>query len=179
MRKWNAVLSLTALALFVLHGVLESLHLIGAEGFNTKELPRLLLTLLVIHAVLGLKYTVDALRVWRKTGAGYFRKNLVFWTRRLSGFTILILLFFHVGAFSETVEGEFRLLEFTQVKLALHLLLAAALAVHLLTDLRPLLLSLGVRTEKDRLGELFFLLSVLLLFIAGAFVIYFLRWNVW
>ena len=179
MRKWNAVLSLTALALFLPHGVLESFHLVGAEGLYTKQLPRLVLTLLMSHAAFGVKFTVDALRVWKKTGAGYFRENRLFWARRISGFVILALLFFHVGAFSEIVDGEFRLLEFTHGKLVLHLLLAASLAVHILTNLRPLMLALGVRGGQKRQGNVLFLLAVLLLFMAGAFVVYYLRWKVW
>lgn len=179
MRKWNSLLSLTALVLLLLHGVLESFHLIGADGEVTKLLPRAVLTLLLLHAALGVKYTADALRVWKKTGAGYFRENRIFWARRISGFVILVLLFFHVGAFGEVVDGVFHLHPFTWIKLTHHLLLAASLAVHLLTNLRPLLLSLGIRSGRKRLGDLLFLLAVLLLFMAGAFVVYYLRWNVW
>ena len=177
MRKWNTILSLAALVLLLLHGVLESFHLIGTGGQITKLLPRAALTLLLLHAALGVKYTADSLLVWKKTGAGYFRENRLFLARRISGFLILVLLFFHVGAFGEVVDGVFHLHPFTGIKLAHHLLLAAALAVHVLTNLRPLLLSLGVNGRRRWVGDLLFVLTVLLLFMAAAFVIYFLHWN--
>ena len=177
MRKWNAVLSLAALLLLVLHGVLGSVLLISGESAAVKLLARAGVTLVAVHAVLGAKHTVDSLLVWKKTGAGYFRENRVFWARRISGFAILVLLGFHFGAFGAVVDGVYQLEPFTWGKLAAHLLLAAAFAVHLLTNLRPLSLSLGVRGGRDRLGSVLFVLSVLLLFMAAAFVIYFLQWN--
>ena len=179
MRKWNALLSLAALVLLAVHGVLGSFQLLGAEIVPPKALPRLVLSLLILHGAIGLKYTIDSLRVWKKTGAGYFQENRLFWARRISGFAILFFLLFHVGSFGTVIGGVFQLQRFTHGKLILHLLLAASLAVHLLTDLRPLMISLGIRGGRKWLGDLLFVLSVLLLFIAGAFVIYYLRWNVW
>lgn len=178
MRKWNAILSLAALILLLLHGILAGFQLIGPGGV-VKFLPRAALTLIAVHTVLGIKYTIDSLLVWRRTGAGYFQENRLFWSRRISGFAVVILLFFHVTAFGTANGGVFRLLWFTQTKLALQLLLTAAVAVHLITNLRPLMLSLGVRGGKKWLGDLLFIVSGLLLFMAVAFVIYYLRWNVW
>ena len=177
MRKWNALLSLAALGLLLLHGLLGGSLLIGFSSVPIKLLPRAAAALLLVHAVLGVKYTADSLRVWRRTGAGYWQENRLFWVRRLSGFAVLVLLFFHFGAFGTVVDGAFQLLPFTQGKLVLHLLLAASLAVHLLANLRPLMIALGVRTDRKWLGDLLFLLSALLLFMAGAFVVYYLRWN--
>ncbi len=45
--------------------------------------------------------------------------------------------------------------------------------------MKPAGRSLGIRSGRKRLGDLLFLLAVLLLFMAGAFVVYYLRWNVW
>lgn len=177
MRKWNAILSLAALVLLLLHGVLESFLLMGAGFLPPKLLPRVAAVLLAVHTVIGVKYTIDSLRVWRKTGAGYFRENKLFWTRRISGFAILLLLFFHFGAFGTVTDGEFQLLQFTGAKLTAHLLLVASMALHIITNIRPLMLSLGVRGGRRRLGDVLFLLSVLLLFMAAAFVVYYLRWN--
>ena len=179
MRKWNAILSLSALVLLLLHGILGSFQLMGAGGTAVKALAWIAVVLVAIHAVLGVKFTVDSLRVWKRTGAGYFRENRLFWARRISGFALLVFLCFHVAAFSAGGDGAYRLQWFTQAKLVLQILLAASLAVHILTNIRPLMLSLGVKGGRKWLGDLLFVLAVLLLFMAAAFVVYYLRWNVW
>ena len=178
MRKWNAILSLTALILLLVHGILGSFQLIG-PGSVINRLPWIALDLITIHAVLGIKYTVDSLRAWKKSGAGYFRENRIFWARRISGFAVFFFLFFHTTAFGTEADGVYRLQWFTQAKLVLQLLLVASVAVHIITNIRPLMISLGVKGGKKWLGDILFILSVLLLFMAAAFVIYYLRWNVW
>lgn len=178
MRKWNAILSLAALVLLLLHGILGSFQLIG-PGSVFRWLPWIALVLVLLHGGLGVKYTIDSLRAWRKTGVGYFRENRLFWARRISGFSVLVFLFFHATAFGTSSNGVYRLQWFTQAKLALQLLLAVSLAVHIITNIRPLMISLGVKGGKKWLGDILFILSVLLLFMAAAFVIYYLRWNVW
>lgn len=179
MRRWNALFSLAALILLLLHGILGSFQLIGANSIPSKLLSWLALVLLLLHAALGVKYTAASLRVWKMTGVGYFRENRLFWTRRISGFAVLVLLFFHVGAFGTGTDELYRLQWFTQSKLVLHLLLAASLAVHILTNLRPLMLSLGLRGGRKWLGDILFVLALLLLFMAAAFAVYYLRWNIW
>ncbi len=177
MRKWNALLAMAALVLILIHIVMGSFLLTGMGHTAVKALARAAAALLIVHTVLGIKYTVDSLRVWRKTGAGYFRENRLFWARRLSGFAFLVLFFFHFTAFGTTVDGVFQLKVFTGAKLSCQLLLVLSLAVHLFTNLRPLMLSLGVQGKRGWLGSVLFVLSVVLLFAAAAFVIYYLRWN--
>lgn len=178
MRKWNALLSLAALLLLLAHGILGSFQMIGAGNSAVKALAWAALALLVIHGILGIKFTWDSIRVWRKTGVSYYRENRLFWTRRISGFVLLILLFFHVTALGYDDGGVYRLQWFTAVKLALHLMLAAALGIHLITNVRPLMIALGLRGGRKWLTDVFFVLSVLLLFMAVAFVVYYIRWNV-
>ena len=169
MRKWNAVLSLAALVLFLIHGIAGSFLLLGPGSTALKVLARGMAVLVLIHTCIGIKYTADSLRVWRRTGAGYFRENQVFWARRISGLAILVFLLFHMTAFSAESEGFYRLQWFN----------AGKLAVHILTNIRPLMLSLGVKGGRRWLGDVLFVLAVLLLFMAAAFVIYYLRWNLW
>ena len=64
-------------------------------------------------------------------------------------------------------------------KLVLQILLVASLALHVITNIRPLMLSLGVRGGRKWLVDALFVLAVLLLFMAAAFVVCYLRWNVW
>ena len=177
MRRFNAILSMAILALFLLHGILGAYQLFGLGTATLRGLAHMLLTLVAVHAVLGVKLTWDALRVWRRTGAGYFRQNVLFWARRVSGAAIMVLMAFHVTAFSYTVEGAFRLKWFDGFRLATQLLLAASLAVHVIANVKPMLIAFGVRRLKPRAADALFLLSALLLVMALGFVIYYLRWN--
>ena len=177
MRRINAVLSAVILALFALHGVLGAFQLLDAGTAIVKALSHTLETLVAIHFILGVKFTYDSLRVWRRTGAPYFRQNALFWARRLSGFAIMLLIGFHANAFSYVAEGVVRLHWFTTGRLIAQLLLVAALAVHIIANVKPMLISFGVRKLKPRAGDILFIASALLLLMAAAFIVYYLRWN--
>ncbi|MBQ8954058.1 MAG: pilus assembly protein PilX, partial [Clostridia bacterium] len=167
MRKVNAILSAVILALFALHGVLGTFQLLDAGTALAKGLSHTLLTLAVIHALIGVKLTFDSVRVWRRTGAPYLRQNALFWARRLSGLAIMVLIAFHATAFSYTVDGAVRLHWFTPMRLAVQLLFVAALAVHIVANVKPMLIAFGVRKLKPRAGDILFILSALLLLMAA------------
>lgn len=44
-------------------------------------------------------------------------------------------------------------------------------------NIRPLLVSLGIISYKERRGDIYLILSVLLLFIAGAVIFYYIGWQ--
>lgn len=177
MRKWNAILSAAILVLFLAHAVLDGLLLLGVDDVLVKALPHALAGLIVIHTLFGIRLTVDALRVWKRTGTGYFRENALFWARRLSGFAIVALIFFHMFAFSYTEGGVARLYRFDTPRLIAQLLFVLALAVHLITNIRPALISFGIAPLRARARGILLVLSVLLLLMAAAFIVYFLSWN--
>ena len=177
MRKLNAILTAAILVLFILHGVLGAFQMLGLGTVTMRTLAWTLLGLIGIHTIIGLKLTWDSLRVWKKTGAPYFRENLLFWARRIAGLAVMVLLAFHVTAFGYTTEGVFRLKWFDGFKLAAQLLLVIALAVHVITNVRPMLISFGIKRLKPRAQDILFVLSALLLLMAAAFVVYYIRWN--
>ena len=177
MRKWNAILTAAILALFLVHAILGGFQLFGVGSTAVKGIAWAALVLIVVHTAIGIKYTADTLRVWKKTGVSYFRENLLFWARRVSGFAVMILLVLHLTAFGDTSGGAYRLKWFDGARLTVQLLLVAAIALHVLTNVKPMLISFGVRSLKERTGDILFVLSVLLLFFASAFIAYYLRWN--
>lgn len=176
MRKWNAILSAAIVVLFLVHAVIDGLLLVGVDDVLIKALPHTLAGLIVIHTFIGVKLTVDALRVWKRTGAGYFRENALFWARRLSGFAIMVLIFFHMFAFSYTEEGVVRLYRFDTSRLIAQLLFVLSLAVHLISNIRPALISFGVAPLRARAGGILLALSILLLGMAAAFIVYYIQW---
>lgn len=177
MRKINAILTVCILICFSLHGILGALSLIGAGEETVRVLAYITLALITAHVVLGMIFTVRSIRVWRMTKAPYLRENRLFWARRISGLAIMILLFFHVGAFGYMNGGAYRLSYFGTFRLITQLLLVLAIALHVITNVKPMLISLGERKLQLRAGDILLVLSVLLFFFAAAFIIYFIRWN--
>ncbi|MBR2188284.1 MAG: pilus assembly protein PilX [Eubacterium sp.] len=177
MRKINAVLSALLLCIFLIHGVMGSFMLLGVGSSAGKILAWIGVLILIAHTVIGVLLTVQTLRTEKKNGEHYLRQNAVFWARRASGLAVLVLFFFHLGLFGRLQDGIYILFPFTTVKLITQLLLTAALFVHLFINVRPLLVSLGILKYKERRGDIYLILSVLLLFFAGATIIYYIGWQ--
>ncbi len=178
MRKWNAILTLLIFLLFLLHAVFGSLQMMGAGNTAFKSLSWVAVGLIVVHTLIGLKLTWETLQAQRRTGVFYWKENKLFWARRISGLTILLLLFCHVTAFGYTKDGAYRLFWFTAGKLTVQLLLLLAVGVHILTNVKPLLIAFGQKSLRGWLVDILVVLSIFLLFMAAAFVVYYLRWNV-
>ena len=129
------------------------------------------------HTVLGLLLTAQTFRASRSGGKLYGKQNALFWARRTSGLAILLMLFFHIGVFGRVQDGVYILFPFTTVRLLTQLLLVASVFVHLLLNLRPLLVSLGIVRDKEQRGDLYLILSILVLFAAGSIILYYIGWN--
>lgn len=164
--------------LFLDHAIFGSLQLFGANNVMVmKVTARICAMLIFIHAVIGIILTVESIRVWRKTGAPYFHENTLFWARRISGAAIMILMFFHMFAFSSTVNGVLQLKPFTTAKTITQILFVVSIAVHVLTNIRPLFIALGARSWKRFLPDVLVALSIVLIIFIVAFIIYYVRWQ--
>ena len=75
------------------------------------------------------------------------------------------------------LDGTYILFPFTTVKMVTQLLFVAAIFVHIFINIRPLLVSLGIISYKERRSDIYLILSVLLLFIAGAVILYYIGWQ--
>ena len=166
MRKWNTILSVLMLLIFMIHG--------SSVG---KILAWIGVGILVVHTVMGTVLTVQSLRAAKHSGKMYLKQNAIFWARRASGMAILILLFFHIGLFGKVQNGTYILFPFTTVKMVTQLLFVAAIFIHVFINIRPLLVSLGIISYKERRGDIYLILSVLLLFIAGSVIFYYIAWQ--
>ena len=177
MRKINTILSVLLLVIFMLHGLMGSFMLLGIGSSAGKILAWFGVAVLAAHTVIGVILTIKTLKISQNAGNSYLKQNAVFWARRASGLAILILMFFHIGLFGGVQDGMYILFPFTTVKLITQLLLVAALFIHLFINIRPLLVSLGIISYKERRGDIYLILSVLLLFSAGAVIIYYIGWH--
>ena len=177
MRKFNAILAMVITLLFIIHGVLGALTLTGVGHINFKALAWIMLGLIVLHAIIGTFLTIQSLIICKKTGAPYFKENSLFWARRISGFAIILFIFFHTTAFGYTTYGVYRLKYFSAFKLATQLLLLASVSVHLITNIKPALIAFGIKKLKPRASDILLFLAILLVFMAVSFIIYYIRWN--
>ena len=180
MRKLNAIVSLVLIILFLIHTIAGSFQLMKIiPGGNEvmKNLSYLLLFLIGVHIIIGTKLTIDSVKVGRKSGNFYFRENAIFWTRRITGFAMILLIICHVALF--TSNGEiFRLNDFNEVQLVFSILLVFTLLIHILANIRPLLISFGISGFRLYIKDILLVLAIISLFGAFAFVIYYLRWNI-
>lgn len=177
MRKANAILTAVIMVLLLLHGVLGSLSLIGAGETTLRVLSWITLGLVGVHMILGIILTAQSVKVWHKTGAPYFKQNHLFWARRISGLAIMILIAFHVTAFGGMNQGAFRLSYFGTFKLITEILLAVAILFHIITNVKPMLISFGIKKLKPKASDILFVVSILFVFFVAAYIIYFIRWN--
>ncbi len=169
MRKINGIIAMLVLVLFVVHGILGALNMMNIATVIVKVLSHTMLSLIVVHAVLSIILTVRSVRTAVKTKAPYFRHNRVFWARRLSGILIMALVFFHMTAFGYTSGGVFRLVPFDVFRLITQ--------VHIITNVKPVLITFGVKRLRPKAGDILFFVSVAMLFMAAGFIIYYIRWQ--
>ena len=176
MRKLNAILTAAILLLFILHGILGAFTISGIGEGAAKAAAWVCLLLTVFHMGIGVILTIRTLQAQKKAGAAYFRQNILFWARRISGLAVMVMLCFHLTAFERAGGAAYRLQNFNLFRLISQLLFVLSLAVHVLSNVRPLLISFGIRSLKERSPEILLTLAGILLFFAAAFIVYYLRW---
>ena len=180
MRKWNTIISLILIILFLIHAIAGSFQLMKIiPGGNSmmKTISCILMLFLIAHIVIGTKLTIDSVKIGKRSGKFYLRENAVFWTRRISGFAMILLIICHVILFSN--KGDvFRLKNFNEIQLVFSILLVLTLLVHILSNIRPLLIGFGIGGFRAYVKDILLVLAVILFISTIAFVIYFLRWNI-
>ncbi|MBR1534607.1 MAG: hypothetical protein IJ639_09585 [Ruminococcus sp.] len=177
MRKWNAILTAVIMTRFVIHGVLGALNMFDIAVIIVKFISYTMVALIAVHTILSTILTARSVKVWKKTGAPYFKENGLFWSRRISGFALMLLIPFHMLSFGATVDGVYSLSFFSDLKLFASILFVLCLAVHIIANAKPMLISFGVRKLRPRAGDILFFLSILLVIAVAAFIVYFIRWN--
>lgn len=180
MRKLNAVLGPVMIVLLLIHvisGVFQLASIIPGGSLIRQILSMVLITAVTVHALIGVILTISTLRSIHKAGGAYLKNNESFWISRISGFVMLVLIIYHVMVFSGESGEVFRLQSFGWIQLAAHILLVLALAIHLVVNIRPLFISLGIENRKF-IKDIMFVLVIIMLLCALGFIYYYLRWNI-
>jgi hypothetical protein len=167
--------------LLLLHGIAGGFQMTGVipGGSSLLEvLAWVMIALLAVHIVIGVILTAKTIGASSRAGASYVKENMLFWIRRLSGFALALLLILHLLVFVQTGTGVFRLHDFGVQELLGQMLLLASLTIHLLCNVKPLAIALGLHSGRGYGRDILLILAAVMAFCAIAFVIYYLRWNV-
>lgn len=149
----------------------------GAGHTALKPLAYTAFSLIIAHTVISVILTWKSVTVWMRTGTFYLKENKMFLARRISGAVIMVMIIIHMSTFSVVVDGVYRLQPFTGIKLACQIILVASIALHVISNVKPALISFGIRSFRSRTAEIIIILSVTFAAMTVAFVIYWLRWN--
>ncbi len=177
MRKFNIILTELAILLVVAHAFMSSLQVLGLSTVSIHYLPDVLLVVVLVHAVLGLGFTISAVRSGMASGRWYARQNKGFWTKRFSGIAILFFLLFHSANYLDIVNGAFYLREFKLGNLLMQLAFMAAIIVHVGVSMKSLLIARGTKEFKARTDDALLALAVIALLLIVAVIAYFIQWQ--
>lgn len=75
MRKWNTILSVLMLLIFMIHGIMGSFMLNGVGSSAGKLLAWIGVGILVVHTVIGVILTVQSLQTAKQSGKMYLKQK--------------------------------------------------------------------------------------------------------
>lgn len=169
MRKANLIITHLIIILFAVHAVLDSLALLEICFIILKPLARVLFTLVAVHAVLGFILMGQTIAGETHSHTFYPVQNRDFQIRRISGILLMILIIIHMTGYLTAPVNEFGAPVLSLFSLISNILMVPVLAVHLITNLKPLFLGSGF---KNRTAARIYaiLMSVILLAAAAGFI---------
>jgi len=184
MRKLNIFLVAGMMVTFIIHAITASGTLLGSNAVNNKVIARASAGFAAAHMVVGTVLTIRTLKSLKSAArdgrkVSYFKENKLFWTRRISGFAIIIPLVMHLFIFTSPSGNTdaYRLNVFTTGRMISQILLVITLAVHIITNVKPVLITFGIKRLKPYSTDIILVISVLLLIFAVAFLVYYIRWR--
>ena len=164
------------LVCFIAHAIAGSISMAGSYTDTLKIVARVAVVLVCLHMVIGGKLTYDTLHAMKLSGASYFKGNEMFWARRISGLLIIIPLVMHLVIFRASNAGAYRLEVFDTGRLISQIFMVLTILLHVFINMRPMMISLGVKEYKAFKIDTLIVVSVLMLLFGMAFVIYYMRW---
>ena len=181
MRKVNAIVTTVIMAFFLIHMIWGGLMMTGMVKGGNKVFSAISFTMVLficVHVIIGFKLTIDSIIAGIKSQTFYIKENILFLTRRISGFALLIFVAVHIILFTGTNEGgAYRLRPFDMAALVSQILMVVSLMAHLTTNITPLRIAFGITDKRDLKSDAVLIISILLLLSGIAFTVYFIRWQ--
>ena len=176
LRKLNLLSIVGMLVCFVAHALMSSFQLLGASADSLKTVGWVCIGMVSVHMLISAILTGQTLHALHRSGVSYWRGNELFWLRRVSGLAIVVPLILHLVIFNASNEGAYRLQVFTTGRMVSQILLLLAIALHVVINVKPYLLSFGMRAHRQVAVDILLVLSGLLVLFGAAFIVYYLRW---
>lgn len=142
MQKFHPIIAWVVLILFIVHLAMGCVTLLTSVFLVQGHFAYVFMGFVCLHGVLALWKVVRG-GAWRAM-LRYPKENGRYWLRVLSGAAILFLALQHTQLFTIRTPFGVLLRPFGTPSLLWQLALSAALAVHVLLNLRPLLLDSGI-----------------------------------
>lgn len=165
MRKINTILVLIMMILMIDHIIFGGLHLFGVGSGVMRPLAISLVVIILLHALVSMYLTLKAEKVGFKTNARYNKENKEFWSRRVSGVLILVFALIHAYMmFFKDEMGRPKIATMPKIFRVITPLLVLSIYWHLIINVRPILISLGIKNidKKERIIK--FILTIIMLF---------------
>ena len=172
MQRFHVIIAWLILILLILHLIMGSVTLLTPVFLVQSQFATVFLGFVCVHAALA------AWKVLRGKGlrslTAYAGKNRAYWVRIASGAAILIAAFVHRTLWTIHTPFGVLLRDFEWPSLLAQELLTAALLIHILLNLRPLLMDSGLESGGRLLrGMIGVTLALGALAVAGAAAYYF------
>ena len=164
MRKLNVIVVVLIMILLVDHIIFGGLYMLGAGTGVIRPLALTMLALVIFHALISMAVTIRAEKAGFKTKARYNAENREFWNRRTSGLAILVLGVMHALLLSKNEEGIPRIAFMPRFFELVTPLLILSVYLHLRSNIRPLLIALGIRNVDKKEKFIKAVLMVIMIF---------------
>ena len=172
MPKFHVIIAWLVLLLLILHLIMGSVTLLSPVFLLQSQFAVVFLGFVCVHGARALWKTLG--RKKPRALLSYAGRNRGLWVRVLSGAAILILAFIHRTLWTIRTPFGVLLRDFEWPSLLAQELLTAALLIHILLNLRPLLMDSGLESGGRLLrGMIGVTLALGALAVAGAAAYYF------
>ncbi|WP_409200330.1 pilus assembly protein PilX [Methanobrevibacter sp. DSM 116169] len=176
LKKLNLFISIILIILVLIHGIVGSTILLRVFYIDLKDISWLAFDLILIHTVFGIIFTILPILSRKNNEKLYLKENRLFWIRRISGLLMLVLLCFHFYLFGGMENGQYVLYEFNIISLIIQILLTITLFVHIISNIRPMLNSLGIINYKKKNKRIFLILLIFFILFTISAVFYYISW---
>lgn len=147
LRRINHILSIILLIFLEIHIIASSFLMFGWSRVILEHVARVEFILVMCHALIGMILTFRN-RPLRNSNK-YMKENRLYWLRRVTGIGILILAMPHISMFVKWHDDTFAVLKkIKAVQMGMHMLFIAFIMVHLAINIKPMLISMGVKKYK-------------------------------
>lgn len=174
MRRINHVLTIVLMVLLEVHIVVCSFLMFGWSHLILEQIARIEFVLVMCHALIGILLTFKKNQF--RSSNHYIEKNKLYWWRRVTGLGILVLSIPHMSMFVKWIDNSIVKMKFlSSIQMVSHVLFLLFIVVHLALNMKPMLISMGIKKYK-RVNEVLLVISVVLsIFALVASILYYLR----